>query len=78
LWLEYCLLLVDKCAPLVVAGWWSEWFLLSRLVPMVGSRWGSYFWLGWLRPMGGVPVEAGLFDVEWAVVFVLCLVGHFA
>ncbi len=77
LWLEYCLLLVDKFALLVVVGCWFECFLLFHLVLRVGYCWGSYFLLELLRPLGGVPVEAGLFAVERAVVSVLGLVGHF-
>ena len=53
------------------------YFRLLRLVLRAGCCWGSYFLLGLLHPMGGVPVEAGPFAVGVAVVPVLGLVGHF-
>ncbi len=36
LWLEYCLLLVDELALLVVAGCCFDWLLLLHLVPRAG------------------------------------------
>ena len=61
---------------IIVVGCWFEWSLLFHLVLRPGCHWGSYFLLELLRPMGGVPVEAGSVAVDRAVVSVVVEAGH--